>query len=350
MTILIFNPLYIFFDETSVDSSALGGSETWSVQIADAFQKLGHQCFNFCSCGKTHIAKSGVIYIDKADAHKMLSMKFDFAICYRRMSLFYSLLQYFKFTDSFALMLSDTSCSDFVKHSLEDSRLKKIVTLSQWHFDHIKKLYSLQDSRIVIIPNGVDTDLFDQLPASKNPDHSMLWSSRAERGLSILTEDITPIVRKSIPDFKVQCAQYSDDINFDYSKFDVQCIGQLPKKQLYAEMSKHAVWFYPSTFDETFCITAIENMMCNNSIAMHPAYGTSQYQDYINIIQSNFSDANEYSKACNEAADIIVDCILNFNDNKYIQQRKAAKKFVIDNFTWDKIAMKFIDLAKENYN
>ena len=37
MTILIFNPLYIFFDETSIDSFALGGSETWSVQIADAF-------------------------------------------------------------------------------------------------------------------------------------------------------------------------------------------------------------------------------------------------------------------------------------------------------------------------
>jgi len=37
MKILIFNPLHIFFDENSIDSSALGGSETWSVQIADAF-------------------------------------------------------------------------------------------------------------------------------------------------------------------------------------------------------------------------------------------------------------------------------------------------------------------------
>lgn len=125
MKILIFNPLHIFFDENSIDSSALGGSETWSVQIADAFQKLGHQCFNFCSCGKTHIAKSGVIYIDKADAHKMLSMKFDFAICCRLMLLFYSLLQHFKFTDSFALMLQDTSCPDFVKQSLKDARFKK---------------------------------------------------------------------------------------------------------------------------------------------------------------------------------------------------------------------------------
>ena len=203
---------------------------------------------------------------------------------------------------------------------------------------------------MTIIPNGVDLDLFNNLCIDKQPDHSILWSSRAERGLSILTEDIAPLVRKVIPDFKVLCTQYADNPSFDYAKLDVQCLGPLSKKQLYREMNKHAVWFYPSTFDETFCITAIENMMCNNSIAMHPAYGTSQYQDYINIIQSNFSDANEYSNACNEAADIIVDCILNFNDNKYIQQRKAAKKFVIDNFTWDKIAMKFIDLAKENQN
>jgi hypothetical protein len=38
----------------------------------------------------------------------------------------------------------------------------------------------------------------------------------------------------------------------------IEFLGTLPSKDLYKVMSKSEYWYYPSSYEETFCITALE--------------------------------------------------------------------------------------------
>ena len=44
--------------------------------------------------------------------------------------------------------------------------------------------------------------------------------------------------------------------NFDTSKFNY--LGSLGRQALYQQMSKAKYWYYPTDYEETFCITALE--------------------------------------------------------------------------------------------
>lgn len=343
MKVLIFNSMPVQFDETSLNY-ALGGSETWAIQLSDAFRGLGHGVVVVCNC-RSHVAANGVRYVGFDDIGSISSEWFDFAIASRAVTPLLRVLSAYGLTDSVFLQLHDPQMIDFTLEVSGDPRVRKIVCLTEWHAETMSSLLGVNRDRIEIIPNGVDPLFFEDVdPVSKIPDHGVLWSSCFERGLRILAEDIAPIVRKDIPDFYVEAASYSDT-QAQFQGLDVRYLGRLGKKDLYSRMKKHAVWFFPSINDETFCITAIENMACGNNIVMHPAYGTTEYSKLIDPIITGFSDRAEYAESCGKAAEMIVRYIRGFSDASAADLRVKARNFVLGNFTWRRSAEKYVDLA-----
>lgn len=342
--ICIFNPVPVRFDETYLDR-ALGGSETWTIQLSDAFSKLGNEVWVINNCEISHTSRTGVNYISFSDLNRLAGMKFDFIITSRMCRDCFRVFSYFKCSDCIFLHLHDPHPLDITDDIKADPRLRQVVCLTKWHKHNVVENDGISENNVSIIPNGIDPILFDGMDVVKDHDNSILWSSCFDRGLKILVEDVAPIVRYKIPEFKVYCASYSQNSDEIANGLgNIEYLHGLSKKDLYKEMYKHAVWFFPSINDETFCITAIENMMAGNNVVMFPQYGTTEYTDLIDPLSMSFSSDSTYELACEEAAERIVGYIYNFNSEEQINMRKKAKGFVLENFTWDVTARKYIEL------
>lgn len=303
-------------------SGALGGSETWLMQISKEFVNNGIEVDLYCNT-KENFQFNGVNFIwDKAFIGTQ--EKYDFVILNRffeKYSINYIEMiktnniakhVYIQIHDlSFILeegllpINTDVSkynlCSDFVT----------IVTLNEWHKNNLIAQYPLlyaMNVDIVCIPNGVDLSLFKEHNFER--DNRILWSSCAERGLDILMNDVYPLVKKEIPDFGVDVAGYNDLSGIETKGKDIKVLGRLTKEQLYEEMSKHKVWFYPGTFAETFCVTMLEQFLSGAQIVSPFTYGmrpTIGYADSIKM--ENMFAEPVYKQAVQEAADKIIEIL-----------------------------------------
>ena len=123
---------------------------------------------------------------------------------------------------------------------------------------------------------------------------------------------MAPKVQKRIPDFGVDIATPSYCRMKAYDVPWVRFIGTLSKVGLYAEMRKHACWWYPSTFNETFCITSVEAAANGNlpvlPLVNGPATIFKEFRDVVGM-KTCALDGEAFIK---ESADRIADAIENF--------------------------------------
>lgn len=164
----------------------------------------------------------------------------------------------------------------------------KIIGLSEWHINHMSKLYGVNKKRFTKIPNGINIERFSKDRSNDtNGDPKFIWSSSPDRGLDVLL-GLWPTIREYYPDAelhifygwnmidkiinslrnrgtvgtyleylkaqivgKMQELGYEDGGIFNY--------GRVSQNELAKAMYKINYWAYPTEFMETFCITAIEN-------------------------------------------------------------------------------------------
>jgi len=165
---------------------------------------------------------------------------------------------------------------------LSHPKLTNIICLTYWHKNKFIEQFPEIKDKIVVIGNGINrknfVDLWDQ-PVSvegkffnpynskasiKNPNQ-YIYTSHAERGLTKVLEDWPLIKAKnpkatlkiSTPEYGLEYFDlfYKDKLN---NLPDVEFLGTLPQQQLYQLMAESTYWYYPSQYEETFCITALE--------------------------------------------------------------------------------------------
>jgi glycosyltransferase involved in cell wall biosynthesis/GR25 family glycosyltransferase involved in LPS biosynthesis len=157
-------------------------------------------------------------------------------------------------------------------------KLSGIICVSQWHKQNTAKKYNYPLDKIKVIFNSVDATNFTNEEKVKD---SFIYSSHPERGLNTLLElwyyikDIKPNAT-----LKVFCPKYGLDVfNQIYKKLnlkDVQFIGNVDAKTLRQEYSKAEYWFYPTEYEETFCITAVEAQLAGCKIITSPIGALSE--------------------------------------------------------------------------
>lgn len=186
-------------------------------------------------------------------------------------------------TGRMVLWLHDTDAGDRLTPA-RAARFEAIVVLSEWHKQHVLKVYPwLDESKLVVIGNGVEVARF--APDEKNrPDeniqreaHRVAYTSSPDRGLDAILEHVWPLVVEQVPDAELHVyygLQNLDILKNDYpqiaefkhklvellgtSKGVVQH-GRVPQDVLARELQRASVWLYPShNFDETYCISAVE--------------------------------------------------------------------------------------------
>lgn len=346
------------FNNNSLDVG-VGGSETWTLQMAKNFANHGYHVIVFNNI-QQHMIYGDIEYIP----YYMIENRFSY--------------QYFNYI--FVLRAINDNIINMIRKNDENNNIYVIVhDINLWRYneetniigkddafdyerdlkdndwakEHIKKIffmsnYHLEENKshfptniCTVLGNGIDIENSTQ----QIRDNSMLWSSCYERGLDILCEYIAPKIIEKIPDFKIYCCSYNGDVPDEYRKYPfIINLGKLSKSDLYKEMRKHKVWVYPNTFFETFCITAIEQAMCDVDIVMPMGHGLSTIFD---IFSDNFFyEGYDFIKNADNVANTIIERIQNYNNEDRQIIRSSIRNYIIQEYSWNSIFNKFMEQLK----
>jgi glycosyltransferase involved in cell wall biosynthesis len=159
------------------------------------------------------------------------------------------------------------------------SQIDRIIALTPWHSRHLHRLYGVPFGQLQIVPNGIESQLYEGY-ATRDPN-KFIWSSSPDRGLDVLVQH-WPVIRQMIPEavlhvfygwhaidriiesggpgsyylqtFKAGVMDAIDQLDPDGFVWH----DRVPQHELAAEQMASSYWLYPTHFQETFCITAIE--------------------------------------------------------------------------------------------
>lgn len=364
----------LVYDGDSLNTDSIGGSETWLIEVAHEFSLRGYHVivFNGSDQQYSHFDSFGVEWVPLSSFKTRIQYQyFTHIIILRIYENIINLIEESGCCDNVSIMCEDWGCGYWYNHEgvddcyylnineapeLRSPLLKKIVVLSKWHQQWIEQNMLIPSDMIEIIPNGINVN--DIIYEELNPirDNTILWSSRPERGLYILCNDILPRLRTAIPDVNVNICSYVDIPNDLKNREDegIYYLGRYNKHQLYEEMSKHKVWFYPAIYPETFCITSLETALNGNLPVLPFRHGmATTFEPYngffmknrfkeIWSIDGNIVENND--AAINEAVNMIAEYMNNFDKYKNLQE--SLYNYVMNNYSWKKIVDKWEAMFK----
>lgn len=276
-TIVFSNLTIAEFDGNEIEKRPLGGAETCVINIAKRLAK-NYNVYVFGNV-KHQGVYDGVKYLNIQDADFMKKLNTDLLVVLRNtrfVAEFDPKSQYR--IKKLAMWFHDRPAVSNHDYYMEaEKRSDYTIVLSEWHKKALLERFpEANPDRIVILRNGVDTDLFHPWTSAEKPTatRDIIYSSTPFRGLDILLKAF-PKIKEKVPDAKLHvCSSlkvYGEfegkkDIEYEHlyklarETDGVEYHGSVKQKELAEIMRKCKALTYPSTFEETSCITAMEAM------------------------------------------------------------------------------------------
>jgi ubiquinone/menaquinone biosynthesis C-methylase UbiE/glycosyltransferase involved in cell wall biosynthesis len=283
-------PYSIFFHLDSVPfteavlsgESSLGGSESACMGLAEALAQRGHDVH----CFATHLEAEGIWRgVSWHEAESLLVPILEFAapdvFCSLRMPQVFALYQPAKLN---LLWCQDLLVDPSVVAAL--SQVDKLYFVSEFHKKQWLGLQPILEPMAWVTRNGIDPTQIPDLSALTKERHRYIYVSRPERGLKPLLS-MWPAIRKAQPDAELRICRYRSMYDGEGGEVAAMCarfdratervqqqvggivqLGQLNKRQLYAEIAQARLMLYPGVvnFSETNCIAATEAQACGTPL------------------------------------------------------------------------------------
>jgi hypothetical protein len=157
-----------------------------------------------------------------------------------------------------------------------EKKLKNIFCLTEWHVSHLSSIFPSLANIIVPFYYGIDNRFKNGVVGGKTPTkNKFIYSSFPNRGLLQLLQ-MWPTIIENVPTSTLHIYsdvnnKWSNDVepqkmqqirellsNMTDSKYGIHYHGWVSKKELAEAWLTSDIWFYPCTFAETFCLTALE--------------------------------------------------------------------------------------------
>ena len=214
-------------------------------------------------------------------------------------------------------------------------RLDAIVFVSHWQHEQFRKNFPLDNVKCYVIQNAIPEFEWKEKPKDKI---KLIYTSTPWRGLHILAEVLYKLNRNDIevdiysgtsiygPSFAKQTEGQFEHIYKGISELGYNHIEYAPNAVVREAVQDAHILAYPSVFEETSCLAAIEalstgcKVVTTNYGALYETCGT--WADYVPI-SNNIVD--RYAKALNNAID-------TYWDN-YIW-RKSQYKHYLNHRSW----------------
>lgn len=252
-------------------TKGVGGSETYIIEMARYIQKIGlFNVFVFCNCGEKEEVFENVIYLDLTKYYSFIKNNNIHSCLISRYT------EYIPVTckgnvDNIYIVFHDLLMNGMVVPN--NYKIKKFLCLTEWHVGHFNEIFPQFKHLSYPLYYGVDMNKFKIKETVSKIPYKFIYSSFPNRGLLQLLE-LWPIIINSFPSASLHI--YSDvngkwvnNIAPDdmkeckrllelYKNFNINYCGWVDKKTLAESWLTADVWFYPCTFTETFCLTALE--------------------------------------------------------------------------------------------
>jgi len=292
-------PSWERWDFKSLDTTGIGGSETWVIQLSRQLSNIGYKVEVFADCPDSGIKDGDVLWHHYTEYPSWASYNWvDYAILSRSTDPLDFPLRagkiYTQIHDIFYLSDRNKICLD---------KIEKHGVLSQWHLDFVADYHKIPKDKLVIMANGIDFNRFDSIQVERQP-YRFHWSSSWDRGLDNVLY-LWPFIRAEFPTaelhvyygcitWKASCAQKNDqqglkkiaELEEAMKTPGVFNHGRKNQKELAEEIKKASILLYASAFSETFYITGIEAqysgvpVICNKYAGVittftHPELGST---------------------------------------------------------------------------
>lgn len=259
----------------------VGGSETYIIEMARHIQKQGnYKVIVFCNTpNDEQTVFEDVDYIHISKFHNFVKNTLVDTCIISRFSEYIPVAIHGK-TNNVYLVLHDLGPSGIVI-PIHD-KLKKIFCLSEWHVGYFTNLFPQFKDITVPFYYGIDTNKFQIKSIQETKDkivkvkNKFIYSSFPNRGLYELLNMWPKIVNKYpdaslhiysdiygkwvnsvYPDLMVKVKDLLDEYKND-NQLNIYYHGWVSKSELADAWITSEYWFYPCTFMETFCLTAVE--------------------------------------------------------------------------------------------
>lgn len=253
------------WDGETLHTTGLGGSENFTIKHAEHLTTLGYKCIVFCNCPVDGKIYNNVTYIQLQNFSLIASNHIiDYAIINRYVE-YIAVCSLNKIKTY--LVLHDVPKLDEVITVMP--YLKNILLLTQWHKDKFIEFFPQYKNICEVISYGIDTKLYEN---SNKTKYMFIYPSFPNRGLYQLLL-MWPHILKKYPQARLHtfcdtknswCQQYwkneMDNVEDLLKQHNNTVInhGWVNGETLRTYWKQAHIWFYPCTFEETFCLTALE--------------------------------------------------------------------------------------------
>jgi hypothetical protein len=278
-------PIFVFHADggfnnwsgSSILTIGVGGSETYIIEHARHIQKSGaFNVYVFCNCLEEENFE-GVIYKPLNDYYSFIRQNYIHTCIVSRYSE-YLPVTFKGWTENVYMVVHDLTPTGVVIPL--DKKLKKIFCLTEWHVDYFTQIFPSLKNITAPFYYGIDFDKFKNKTndiISLKQDYKFIYSSFPNRGLLPLLQ-MWPRIHEFQPLASLHI--YSDidgkwvnqvqgemmvkirELLKSYAAFEnnmnIYYHGWVNKQVLSESWLTADIWFYPCTFMETFCLTALE--------------------------------------------------------------------------------------------
>jgi len=282
-------PLFVFVADggfnlwkgSDINEIGVGGSETFIIEITRQLQKKNiFDIYVFCKCSHDEIF-DGVNYQSLVNLPSFVKNN-KIHTCMISRYPEYLPMMYKNNVENVHLILHDLIPTGEV--IIKNEKLKNIFCLTEWHRQQFLSLFPEMISKSKVLNYGINISDFQNSQIKKNP-YQFVYSSFPHRGLLELLQMWPDIVKRyPIANLQIHCdvnnewvntvqKEHLQEIKSLLNKYNekpdyyrVHYRGWTSKKELYDTFIRSEVWFYPCTFLETFCLTALEAAITKNLV------------------------------------------------------------------------------------
>ena len=309
-------------------NTKISGSEYMAINMAREFSKLGYRSFIF---GSFEDEEKKTDYQGIYDNVQYIDYKFfpefssKYTIDYLIVSRFVSNLVYYDNIKNVYLWVHDIlphmskNAPVFQTHK---TKFKGFIVLSEWHKNYVQTHLGVPDDMMILSRNAIYENRFSDYDLSKKIPYRFIYISDAYRGLNHLI-DMIPIIKEKYPLTTLAIYTRIEHIEentlkkikeLDY----VSLNSRISQSEIKDELLKSDVWLYPTTFPETYCISALEAMAAGCLVA------GVKYAGLTNTVENRGIMCEHPIKDKNNQ-DILLKKLFFVLDNQEIKQQYITK-------------------------
>ncbi|MGE4574775.1 glycosyltransferase family 4 protein [Parachlamydia sp.] len=230
---------------------------------------------------------------------------------------------------------------DTISHTVSNEEINNfddVLWLSEWQRKQWISVNPGFAKFTKIFGNGIEPKQFKENKQKANP-HACIYGSNYARGLEVLL-DIWPVVRQKFPDATLDIYYGWQDWGLlslekkvrmkaqvmNYACLGVTEHGQVGHEELNRAYENASLWTYPCIGLETFCISALRAQLSGaipviidgsalDETVKH-GYKCTKKEEYLPLLLNAMLDAEKIP----------------------LDERKKMGEFVLEKFTWEKLA------------